>query len=92
MHVMLCAVCIELLNAHKHVLNVFIYFHLCDVIRCATTSESTAPGSEPAAPERAGRGAATAVPALVASVEPAAVTLAWSALQAPPLALQHQTL
>lgn len=85
-------VCIELLNAHRHVLKFISFLHLCGVIRCATTSESTAPGSEPAAPERAGSGAATAVPALVASVEPAAATLAWSAQQAPPLAQQHQTL
>ncbi|TKS72713.1 Protein FAM199X [Collichthys lucidus] len=53
--------------------------YLYDVIRCVTTSESTAPGSVPAAPERAGRGAATAAPAPAASAEPAAATPAWSA-------------
>lgn len=65
---------------------------LCDVIRCVTTSGSTAPGSEPAAPGRAGRGAATAVPVQAASAEPAAVTRAWSALPAPPLDLLPPTL
>lgn len=54
-----------------------------DVIRCVTTSESTAPGNGPAAPGRAGREVATAAPAPVASVGPAAVMPAWSA----PLAL-----
>lgn len=64
----------------------------CVVIRCATISESTAPGSGPAAPERAGRGAATAAPAPAVSVEPAAATPAWSALPAPPPAPQPPTL
>lgn len=66
--------------------------HVCDVIRCVTTSESTAPDNEPVAPGRAGRGAATVVPVQAASVEPAAVMPAWSALPAPLPGLQLQTL
>lgn len=60
---------------------------VCD--RCVTTLESTAPDSEPAALEKAGRGV---VLAPVASVGLAVVMLAWSALLAPPLAPQHPTL
>lgn len=64
----------------------------CVVIRCVTTSGSTAPGSGSAAPEMAGRGAATAVPAPVEWAGPAAVTPAWSAPPAPPPAPQPPTL
>lgn len=62
------------------------------VLRYETTSESTAHGSGPAAPERAGRGVATAVSVTVESVEPAAVMPAWSARPAPPTVPQPPTL